>query len=218
MRQLARHLSFANMVACLALFVALGGASYAAFKLPKESVGTEELHKGAVTPAKLSDKARQGVAGPRGPKGATGPAGPQGATGAPGPGGEPGPSAAYAYSHEAEVIVSQTTSTKAGALSVPPGSYAIEAQAAATSLDNPTDIMECVLHAGEDSDAVAAVLGTQAGDSIEQQLSMQLVHTFAGSGEITIDCRHPFTAGALNVSNVRIMAIKVGEIAADISS
>jgi hypothetical protein len=34
--RIARHLSFANVVACLALFVALGGASYAAFKLPKE--------------------------------------------------------------------------------------------------------------------------------------------------------------------------------------
>ena len=216
MKRLARHLTFANVIACLALFVALGGAGYAAFKLPKESVDTEALHKGAVTPAKLSEKARQGMTGARGPQGATGAQGPQGAAGSPGAAGEPGPSAAYSYFREAEVIVAQTTSTQAGALSVPPGSYAIESHVAATSLDNPTDAMECILHAGEESDAAAAILGTQPGDSIDQELSMQLVHTFAGPGQITITCRHPFTAGALNVSDIRIIAIKVGEIAADI--
>jgi hypothetical protein len=217
MKRIARHLTFANVVACLALFVALGGASYAAFRLPKESVDTEALHKGAVTPAKLSDKARQGMAGARGPKGATGAAGPQGAAGSPGPAGEPGPSAAYSYFHEAEVIVAQTTSTQAGALSVPPGSYVVQAEVAATSLDNPADAMECALHAGEESTA-AAILGTQPGNSIDQELSMQLAHTFPGPGQITITCRHPFTAGALNVSNIRIIAIKVGEIAANINS
>jgi len=85
MKRIARHLTFANVVACLALFVALGGASYAAFKLPKNSVGRKQIKKAAVTPAKLSKAAKLTLAGP------TGPTGPKGATGARGPKGEPGP-------------------------------------------------------------------------------------------------------------------------------
>ena len=42
-----------NAVAYAALFVALGGTSYAAVKLPAGSVGTKELHHGAVTKTKL---------------------------------------------------------------------------------------------------------------------------------------------------------------------
>jgi hypothetical protein len=43
-----------NVVAYLALFVALGGTSYAAIRLPAGSVGTKQLRKGAVTNRKLA--------------------------------------------------------------------------------------------------------------------------------------------------------------------
>jgi hypothetical protein len=42
-----------NAIAYLALFVALGGTSYAAVRLPARSVGTEQLRNGAVTDAKV---------------------------------------------------------------------------------------------------------------------------------------------------------------------
>jgi hypothetical protein len=42
-----------NAIALLALFVALGGTSYAAFSLPAGSVGTKQLRNGAITPVKL---------------------------------------------------------------------------------------------------------------------------------------------------------------------
>ena len=60
MRSIAKHLTFANVVACLALFVALGGASYAAFKLPKNSVGTKQIKNNAVTAAKIKNGAITG--------------------------------------------------------------------------------------------------------------------------------------------------------------
>ena len=44
-----------NAIALLALFVALGGTSYAALNLPAGSVGTRELHNGAVTNKKLAN-------------------------------------------------------------------------------------------------------------------------------------------------------------------
>jgi hypothetical protein len=93
MARFKRALTFSNVVACLALFIALGGASYAAFKLPKNSVGTKQLKKNSVTGAKVKDgtlgardfKAGQLPAGAVGPRGPVGPAGPTGATGPAGP-------------------------------------------------------------------------------------------------------------------------------------
>jgi hypothetical protein len=41
-------------VGIIALFIALGGTSYAATQLPANSVGTSQIRPGAVTPAKLS--------------------------------------------------------------------------------------------------------------------------------------------------------------------
>ena len=46
-------LTYANVVATLALFIALGGASYAATQLSKNSVGTKQLKNNAVTVKKL---------------------------------------------------------------------------------------------------------------------------------------------------------------------
>ena len=47
------RLTYANVVATIALFIALGGASYAALKLPRNSVGARQLKKNAVTGAKI---------------------------------------------------------------------------------------------------------------------------------------------------------------------
>jgi hypothetical protein len=43
-----------NAIALIALFIALGGTSYAAVAIPTNSVGTRQLRNGAVTPAKLA--------------------------------------------------------------------------------------------------------------------------------------------------------------------
>jgi hypothetical protein len=101
MNRLRSKLTYANVVATLALFVALaGGTAFAATQLPKNSVGSKQIKKEAVTPAKLSTAAKSTLKGPTGaagPQGAVGAAGPQGAIGAEGPQGpkgdrgEPGP-------------------------------------------------------------------------------------------------------------------------------
>ncbi|HEU4460997.1 MAG TPA: hypothetical protein VFR75_00245 [Solirubrobacterales bacterium] len=49
-------LNYANVIATIALFVALGGAAVAA-GLPKNSIGPNQLKRGAVTPAKLKRSA-----------------------------------------------------------------------------------------------------------------------------------------------------------------
>jgi hypothetical protein len=95
MHRIRGSLTYANvLVTILAVVVLGGGTAYAVTELPKESVGTKQLERGAVTPAKLSAAARtatigrQGTAGPQGPQGAQGPAG---ATGPPAERGPAGP-------------------------------------------------------------------------------------------------------------------------------
>jgi len=48
-----RRLSFANVTSSLALFVALGGTSYAALQLPRNSVDSREIRTNAVGPTEI---------------------------------------------------------------------------------------------------------------------------------------------------------------------
>jgi hypothetical protein len=85
MHRIRGKLTYANVISTLCLVLLLGGGSaYAASHLGKETVGTKALKKEAVTPAKLSQKAKATLTGPAGAKGATGPQGPQGVPGAAG--------------------------------------------------------------------------------------------------------------------------------------
>jgi hypothetical protein len=81
-------LSYANVMPTIAVFVALGGGAYAAFKLPANSVGSRQLKNSAVTPRKVARatiKLFKGQKGAPGPKGAHGVQGPQGVQGIQGP-------------------------------------------------------------------------------------------------------------------------------------
>jgi hypothetical protein len=77
------RLTFANVVSCIALFVALGSGAYAATQLPKNSVGSKQIKKNAVKSAKVKDRSLKAIdfaegqlpAGPQGPKGDRGAAG-----------------------------------------------------------------------------------------------------------------------------------------------
>jgi hypothetical protein len=59
MRSVMKHLR-ENAVAYLALFVALGGTSYAAINLPAGSVANKQLRNGSITPVKFN---RQFISG-----------------------------------------------------------------------------------------------------------------------------------------------------------
>jgi len=56
-KKIRAHLTVANVLACVALFTALGGVGYAATNLPRNSVGAKQLKNGAVTGAKLKARA-----------------------------------------------------------------------------------------------------------------------------------------------------------------
>lgn len=74
------RLTYANVMATLAMFLVLGGGAYAATRLPKNSVGTKQVKNGAITLQKLSKSAQQSLKGAIGPPGAAGAPGAPGAT------------------------------------------------------------------------------------------------------------------------------------------
>jgi hypothetical protein len=102
LRNLRSRLSYANLTATIAMFIALGGTGYAAVTLAQNSVGTKQLKKSAVTGSKLaanavtSAKVKDGslrvadfnptdLGALKGPKGDPGAAGAKGDTGPIGP-------------------------------------------------------------------------------------------------------------------------------------
>ena len=105
------RISFANTISLIALFVALGGTSYAVTQIDKNSVRSKHIRNGQVKRGDLarnavnSSKVRNGTllaqdlaAGqlPRGAQGVQGPQGERGLQGDQGPAGEPGTADAYA--------------------------------------------------------------------------------------------------------------------------
>jgi hypothetical protein len=146
-KRLVSHLSYANVCATLALFIALGGTGYAAITLPRDSVGARELRAGSVDAAELRDGAvtsadvrdgsiglrdlspsargsLAGVSGPAGPVGATGAAGTTGPTGPQGPAGQKGePGAAGKDAISLFAIVELTGNIKAGTPGTTSSSY-----------------------------------------------------------------------------------------------
>ena len=102
MQSIRRNLSFANVTSMAAVMIALGGTSYAAIKLPSNSVGSAQIKAKAIKNSDLgsnsvtSSKVKDGSLRnkdfaanqlPAGPKGNTGAAGAPGAPGVPGPAG-----------------------------------------------------------------------------------------------------------------------------------
>jgi hypothetical protein len=147
---LAKMLTYVRRhhLALIALFIALGGTSYAAVKLPRNSVGSAQLKRNAVTGAKVKHGSllaadfkpgqlpagQQGPVGPQGPKGDAGAPGPQGATGPRGPQGDTGPQGATGptgtvdtsqyydkSASDARFVPGQHYATTAGGRGVPSG-------------------------------------------------------------------------------------------------
>lgn len=135
------RLTFANVIACTALAVSLGGTGYAAVQVTGASVrdssltGTD-IRDGSISTRDLAPvlrrKTGRGPTGPAGPAGATGatgasgPAGPAGATGPAGPEGMTGPAGptASAYAEDNPAGFSFSSSTVVASLAANANTFA----------------------------------------------------------------------------------------------
>jgi len=101
LRRVRANLTYANVMATVAVFLALGGGAYAAIQLPRNSVGAKQIKRNAVRSSEVKNRSLKrkdfkkgqiprGKRGKTGKTGATGPAGPIGPTGPTGPTGPRG--------------------------------------------------------------------------------------------------------------------------------
>jgi hypothetical protein len=153
MARIRSRLTFANVTSAVALFVAMGGVSYAALTLPAGSVGTKQLKKNAVVSAKVKDhslKARDFALGqlPAGHAGPTGAAGAQGPTGAPGPKGDTGPRgpsdaySRYVYSYSQGLGGDPVALAN---VTLPDGDYLMLGNAIVTNNSSSTETLHCII-------------------------------------------------------------------------
>jgi hypothetical protein len=213
----------AMIVACAALVVALGGVSYAAGVLPKNSVGAAQLQKKAVTASKLRTNAVTGVKVKNGSlmgadfKAGQLPAGPQGPKGDPGVPGQQGPSGAgpgYISDNRFSVVVPQNSTTTVQTLDVPAGTYLLLARAEVNNNSGSAanNIINCTLAAGTDQQAQNNLfLGPNLSIGETLPVSWQISHTFASAGQVTLSC--DADAGWMGtILRPRISAIRVTSI------
>lgn len=220
-----RRIGSAHVLSGLALFVALGGTSYAAVSLPKDSVGTAQLRKGAVassdlrTGAVTSAKVRNGslgvadlsrsavsslrTPGPAGPQGAVGAAGPAGPQGAPGPQGPAGIVEPQSIAAPSGVnLVADTTHTVL-TLSVEPRRYVLQAKLNLFSVG--ADQIDCELRAN--GVVLDLIQWTPPGGNSRTPVSLQAV-TPTAAGTLDIRCHNGDATGSAFQRS--LIAIPVG--------
>jgi hypothetical protein len=139
----------ALLVAVLALVVAMGGTSYAALSIGRNSVGSKQLRSNAVKSAKVKNGsllARDFKAGqlPAGAPGATGAAGPQGVAG---PQGEAGPTQGKARGFSDPAAASLAVTDKFTITTTTPGSLYVSASLD-TAVGGCTAAADCKFHFG----------------------------------------------------------------------
>jgi hypothetical protein len=226
MHRLRGTFRYANVVSTLCLVLLLGGGTaYAASQLvPKQSVGSAQIKKGAVTPGKLSSAAKDamtGATGPEGPKGDpgakgdTGPRGAQGIKGDPGvqgdPGvkgdqGETGPSDVYSARLTLKAITPGLGYQAVVAVALPAGNYLVSATQTAEPQGGQATA-ECAIFSGPTSVATfsaripTGLFGTVAGQA-----------TIALSEATTVSEQCGSTGNVMNLSGPVLSAIKVGAL------
>jgi hypothetical protein len=201
MKTVNRRTSPSLVVACLALFVALGGTSVAAVSalLPRNSVGTPQLKENAVTAGKIAAGAVQSSEVKDGSL--------AGADFAPGqlpagPAGPPGPSHVYAHRLVGPAAVPFHAEATLTSMSVPePGSYLVLANALASGHGTVT----CNLRAETDFDLSQATPNA----SSNQTIALIVAHAFAAPGHVDLVCAGD---GDSALSFIDIAAIKVGKL------
>jgi hypothetical protein len=199
MSHMRPRLTYANVVATIALFLALGGGAYAAFKLPAHSVGTKQLKNRAVTPSKLSRNTSRLLK--RGPRGATGA---PGLAGAPGP---TGPSDVYAAG-TAFLASLPTSETSLGRMTVPAGSYLLQAK---VTLESSTaSNVDCTLGGPFGSSIIWDQGDIKHNAPSDDVMSLSGVATFNGPQVVELSCRA--ISGTVLADDARVTAIKTGAL------
>ena len=220
----------AMVVAVVALVASLGGTSYAAATLAKNSVGTSQLRTSAVKSSDLAAnavssskvkngsllaadfKAGQLPAGPAGATGAAGPAGPAGATGATGTTGPIGPSNAFIASNDTHAVgiaaASHTVITEALAA----GDYTFMASAGIENTSGSAGEFTCAII--EPIGDFTATLGEVVVSLEDNQKAGIAIAGATHTDGTTVELNCDSTAGGqfATVTEPRLISTRVGKV------
>lgn len=236
LRRVPGNITYANVVASLALFIALGGVSYAAVKLPANSVGTKQLKNGSVTTKKLNRRTLASLKGSTGPTGAQGGIGPKGtdgaagadgadgadgSTGATGATGAAGPSdVTYNAANLDSQLLVDDQDNVVQSQNLPAGDYLVQALGQIGNTIMPFDVerrTDCSLVLDDGEPLFTAIvlngafnLGDVSGSSgATETIAMQAAITVADSSTVEVICR-PFDGDTR--ATVSLSALRVGAI------
>jgi hypothetical protein len=193
---------YANVTATMALVIALGGTSYAAIKLPANSVTSKQVKDKSL----LKKDFKTGEL----PAGRTGPAGPAGPAGAAGPQGFTGPAGAVS-----SVYKTTETGPTAGAgdqtidsISLPGGgNWVVTAKFIANNATAVEAILSCRLTIGDVTKDDLGASGTDFGASGDAS------HTLTGAGagsSAAIVCST--TSASASYGSITFTAVRVASI------
>jgi hypothetical protein len=213
------------MVTLLAVLVLGGGAAYAQSQLAKNSVGTRQLKKGAVTSAKVKDGSlrrsdfRPGLlpapavpapAGLQGARGAQGPAGPRGAQGPAG--------TSDVFQASGSVNFDKFSSSPFGsnvvALAVPPGSYFATATVDVQTVNGVASVVSCRLINGNGGPGSQATTRDQVARADGEPDNMTLAggFTVTAGQDLNLQCSKAVPGSSARILVANIVAVGVGEV------
>jgi hypothetical protein len=177
-----KHLTFANVIAMIALFVALGGTSYAAIR-----IGSKQIKNNSVQSVDIKNRTIKSIDIAPGTIGAT------------------LQSSAGQVSRDSgptDIGASQQYTTVATMGNIAPGSYLLLAKT--NQNGNTLTDGRCRLSADDDADY--SNRGLRAQGTADSH-SLSLVHTFNGTGTAVLACR--ISEGKWSTADSKIIAVKV---------
>ena len=180
--RIRKHLSFANVIAMIALFVALGGTSYAAVK-----IGSKQIKNNSIQSVDIKNRTIKSTDIAPGVIGAT------------------LQSSAGQVSRDSgptDVNASQQYTTVATMGNIAPGSYLLLAK----TNQNGNTLTDGRCRLAADNDADYSNRGLRAQGTADSH-SLALVHTFGGTGAAVLSCR--VSDGKWSTADSKIIAVKV---------
>jgi hypothetical protein len=199
-----RHLTYANVVATLALVFAMTGGALAA------------KHYLINSTSQINPKVLQKL---RAATGKTGAAGSQGKQGLAGPAGGPGPigpSNAYSVATEPFVNLQFPANPTVASVAVPAGSYVVIAEMQATNLTEERVNVACELvnDVNEDHGESSFTLEAFGGKKFDEraEVTVQASSTLASPGHWLLKCSGSANKEVLRGEKAQINAVQVGSL------